>query len=265
MGNFSEDLKLKLGVNLRKIQSLYVCYISCIQACLIEKQINTESLHAHLSNFCFFDFDKKELKLLSNEKDFHKAETVDEIFVILRRSCRSFLDCSVFQGLVTAFEIDPQNHEFLKYPKHLEAYVDRHELFENFLKTSRKLVLMFNIASVCELAQLKELTSSVANILGVSTPELQLLDVEEGYVVISLLISPSMVHVIFAGHKKFIVDQEQEFPALSVKWLKEVDYSSDFNRVLYESNLKPDAQALNAISGNIMVFLDLLHFWHYFD
>lgn len=253
MGNFSEDLKLKLGLNLRKIQSLYVCYISCIQVCLIEKQINTESLHAHLSYFCFFDFDKKELKLLSNEKDFHTAKTVDEIFFILRQSCRSFLDYSVFQGLVTAFEIDPQNHEVLKYPKHLEAYVDRHELFEfneNFLKTSRKLVLMFNIASICELAQLKELASSVATILGISAPELQLLDIEEGYVVISLLISPSMVHVIFAGHT---VDQEQEFPALSVKWLKEVDYSSDFNkdRVLYESNLKPDAQALSVISGNI--------------
>ena len=92
------------------------------------------------------------------------------------------------------------------------------------------MILKIEIEKTCNLAKLLNLKNDIARILGITPLGLQLVDVEEGCVVVTLLVLYCIADAIFTGQKKKIFSPEQilMFQVLSVQWLKCKDYEWNF-------------------------------------
>ena len=65
-----------------------------------------------------------------------------------------------------------------------------------------------------------KLKAKISDILGIQASTLRLLSIEEGCVVVKLLIPTSVAHYLFPEDRKFSAQQEEEFQDLSTQWLK---------------------------------------------
>ncbi len=224
-----------LEINLKQIQRRYASYVSCILNSVKEKDISPETLRSYLLNLPAFGGGQK-LTLLSGLKaELEKANTVNNIFDILSTEYASFLDYSVFEFIIEEYEID-ESKPRMQYPEHLKAFINQHKLVEfmeinpflkDFSDSSKELILKIDIELTCSLTKLQDLTKTVASILGLRKSALRLLDVEEGCVIVRLLILAPIADFIFTG-KKFSSQQEEEFCFISVLWLKCNDVKFEF-------------------------------------
>ena len=101
------------------------------------------------------------------------------------------MDYDIFQILVDKYKIADEQEE-LKYPEYLKAYINKHNISEfieinpqlkELLDSSEILNLKFDIQLLTsKLSRIKKLKSTVAEILGVKSRVLRLIDIEEGLV-----------------------------------------------------------------------------------
>ena len=89
---------------------------------------------------------------------------------------------------------------------------------EKISQSSEKLVLKFNIPLVCEVAKVFDLKDAVAEYLGMKSYTLRLMDIEEGCVVVTVLLPTAVANYVFANG--LTPKQEADIRALSVLWLK---------------------------------------------
>ena len=187
----------------------------------------------------------QQVALLSELSDkLEKATTVNDIFNILNRNYATFLNYEIFQCIAEEYEVDP-DHEKMKYPEYLDAYIKKHKLSEfeeinpmlkNVQCSSNEMVLKFDIAMTCSLAKLQEYTLNIADILDLKPSALRLLSIEEGCVVITLLIPAPVADFIFRSNKIFTKDDTKRFQAIYVLWLKCNGHVYDFSTVPDDHN-----------------------------
>lgn len=231
------DLKQMLENNLKKVLRRYASYVSCILRSVKERNISPETLCSYLLNLPAFGDDKcsQKLTLLSGLRtELENATTVNKIFNLLSTEYASFLDYDIFEFIIEEYDID-ESRPRMKYPEYLEAFINQHKLAEfveinpllkDFSDSSKELILKIDMELTCSLARLKDLTKAIASILGIKKSALRLLDVAEGCVVVSLLISAPIADFIFAD-EKFTSQQGEDFISISVLWLK-------YNNIKYE-------------------------------
>ena len=232
------DLQYQLKQNLLEIKGRYASYVMCICLSLQNKGVTVKNLRTYLLSLDAFQSShyNTNLKLLSDKEDkLEKADDIEDIFCILVRECASFLNYGIFQSIIEEYDIDTSQKK-LAYPEHLKAYVDKHKLSEFYeinpeLKSftdDSKLVLLLNIEVVCTLGTLKERIEAIAKVLKIKPSALRLLSIEEGCVIVVLFLPVSIARVIFRDDLIFSSEQEDEFRALSVKWMQCNGYEYKF-------------------------------------
>ena len=206
-----------------------------------------------------------------NEK-LEKATTVNCIFNVLNRNYATFLNFEIFQCIAEEYEVDP-DHEKMKYPEYLDDYIKKHKLSEfeeinPLLKNTEcgtnEMVLKFDIAMTCSLAKLQEYTSNIADILGLRPSALRLLSIEEGCVVITLLIPAPVADFIFSSDKKIITDKIKQLQALSILWLKCNGHEYDFSKLSDEYYCQNPMEKLQSTNSGIYIQI-MYTLSHYFQ
>ena len=237
------DLKQQLEQNLKTITRRYVSFVNCVRTSIIRKGISAEDLSAYLLALPAFKSDESEVEffmMLEEVKDkLQQATTVNGIFNILNTKYATFLNYEIFQDMVDDFDLD-EGQEKLKYPEHLDIYIEMHKLSEfeeinPMLKKvecgSKKMVLKFDIEMTCKLGKLQDLTKAVANILGLKQSALRLLSIEKGCVVATFLIPAPVADFIFSSGEIFPAGKIEEFQAQSLLWLECNGFKYDFNKL----------------------------------
>ena len=103
-------------------------------------------------------------------------------------------------------------------------------------KLEKATTVKFDIAMTCSLAKLQDYTLNIADILGLRPFALRLLSIEEGCVVITLLIPAPVADVIFSSNKIFTTEERKQFQGLSILWLKCSGREYDFSELSDEHN-----------------------------
>ena len=236
------DLKQQLKLNFKQISKQYGSYVSYIRKSVIKNGVSSGELCAYLLGLPALKSGEsdQQVMLLSEISDkLEKATTVNGIFNVLNRNYATFLNYEIFLNIAEEYEVDP-DHEKMKYPEYLDDYIKKHRLSEfeeinPLLKDiqcgTKEMVLKFDIAMTCSLAKLQEYTLNIADSLGLRPSALRLLSIEEGCVVITLLIPASVADFIFGSNKKIINDKIKQFQALSILWLKCNGHEYDFSKI----------------------------------
>ena len=233
------DLEMQLDEDLRIITKRYSFYVSCVRESLMRQGVSVGNLRTHLLGTTAFNHDEQKRTLVSShEEELERAEDLNRIFAILLIHYSSFLNYEIFQEMVDKYKVD-KNQEELDYPKHLEAYVNKHKISEfvtiNPLltketdETSKELVLKIDIEQTSKLAKLKNIKFSMARILGLKSAALRLKGIEEGCVVATFLIPTPVAEIAFNKCTEFTKEQVKQFQALSVLYLKCNGFLFDFN------------------------------------
>ena len=213
-----------------KIQTQFASYTSCLCQRVKQTGVGVVEFRYYLLNLPAFKSEKRKLcELFAHAKGkLDKADTIIEIFKILSDECTSFLNCEIFLSIQENFNI-PHDDEKLKYHEYLEEYVRKHKISEfvkinpklqEYTSDSEKIRVKFDITIASKLDKLLDLQNRISVILDVMPGALRLLSVEEGCVVVTLLISTQLAQILFTSEKEFTAEEVQEFQALSVLWLE---------------------------------------------
>lgn len=196
------------------------------------KKITVDNLRSYVQTLpafkCASDDKNSMPKLLSKRKEIKNAVTINNIIDLISTEYASFLDYDIFQCIVREYRLD-EGQEQLQYPQYLKAYVEAHKVAE-FLEinpalekyhSAKELVLKFDIdLSICNLATILDLKNTVADILGMSSLSLRLLNIKQGCVLVTFLIPESVASVVFARGSKFNSKQVKGFQDMSLIWMK---------------------------------------------
>ena len=206
-------------------------------------------LCSDLMNLTAFNHTRKKRSLLSSHRtELHNATELNGIFDLIAIEYSSFLNYDVFRWIVDRHHLDNGQEEF-QYPQHLKAYLNSHKISEfveinpllkGFSDASKEMVLKVDIKLTSELAKLERLRAVVAKILRLKPAALRLLDVEEGCVVVTFLISSPVAEIIFSKHSVLTVEQVEEFRALNVLWLECNDRTFSFTTEGQKHNVHGD-------------------------
>lgn len=177
-----------------------------------------------------FSHTEQEPMLLSASKaDLDKATDLYDVFDVLTTEYASFINYDIFQYIIDKYRISERQE--LKYPEHLNSFVTKlkisefvkiNPLLKKFTSASKKLILKVHIKSTSRLAKITNLKVAIATILGLGSATLQLLDVNDGCVVVTFLIPTPVAELIFyMGACTLLTEhQKEQFRALSILWLE---------------------------------------------
>ena len=235
----------------------YRRYELYIRDSVLKKGVSLDSLVEHLLYLpalnCHSDEEKHKLLHGKREK-LKNTETIRALFLLLHEECASFLNYGVFQSIATEYGINEDCDE-LKYPEHLKAYFKKHTIAE-FAKvipriekrcdsSKREITFKFDIKTTERCAKISDLELHISDILGLNVQSLELIDIKDGCVVVTFLVSAHIADAIFAENQEFTPKQVEAFKANKLIWLKYDDkYLLDFR------NRKEESKTL---SGNSIV------------
>ena len=231
------DLEQQLAMNLEQVMSRYASYLDCIVTSIRAKGVSVADFRSFLLSLPAFLYGDK-YKLLSGTKaQLEQADTINKIFDVLSCECASFLDYDIFQRVVDEYCIEDSEGK-LNYPAHLRRYINRHKIsefieinpqLEKYSVESTVIILKFDIELTCKLARVVQLQDAVAKILRLKSYALRILDISEGCVMVTFLISVVAARAIFAHDKQFTPKEIEEFQALKVLWLEFDGNTYDFS------------------------------------
>ncbi len=236
-----EYLELILEKNIRRIIAKYAAYVDTIRGIVKEKGVTPEDLKSYLMSLSAFSKSStgKMLGLLCDKEiELKQCNTIAEIFIYLSSNCASFLDYEIFQDILDYYKIE-EDQERLKYCEHLKSYIYKHKISEfvmvnpllkKYTKSSEKLILKYDIEQTCKLAKIKELKKFMAKILDLNPLTLQIVDINDGCVVVTFLIPASVADAVFTPDTVFTSQQEDELRAESVLRLECNGYKFDFGK-----------------------------------
>ena len=124
----------------------------------------------------------------------------------------------------------------LNYPEKLTAYVEKHKISEfarifpslgNF-KGKKKLVLVLNINSMCELIKLLDVQNAIGEIMGILPSAIHICDISVACVVVTFLVTIPVAEFIFTSDDVFTHKQKTQFRKLSVMRLECNGYTYEF-------------------------------------
>ena len=248
------DLKVSRK-NLDEIIHKYTSYVDCLRTCIEVKGITPEALQTYLLSLpaSTNTYKGQKLTLLSNKKiELLSTKTIVEIFSFLTTECASFLNCDIFETILENYKISVDQEE-LKYCDHLKAYVEKCTITE-FVKVTpplklksgyKELTLKYEIANVSNIGKVDELKKLVAKLLDLSPLVLHIVHIIDGCVVVTFFLAASVAEVIFTPDRVFTPQQEGEFRAASVLWLKCNGYIFNFVKRKDEEATHPGTKPVN--------------------
>ena len=261
--NVMVDLRQQLTLNFEDIMEKYAAYVRCIRLSLVNMKVSVRDLRAYILSLQMFKFKHEHIKLFEHMKEkLEKADHIEAIFNLLTLEWASFLDHKIFQMIIKEFDID-QSQERLKYPKYLKDYVNMHKLsefciinplLENYTDASEKLVLKFDFELTnCSIGKVKECTDIIARILDLRTTALRILSIEQGCVIVTVLIPAVSVDIIFPALSP---KQCDDLKYRSVLWLECNDHIFDFEKGVLASYAKS-----KLLGGRGVDYHDLRNKW----
>ena len=213
------------------IMTQYSFYVRSIREALQAKGVRVKDLSTDLQAMHAFNHTKQEIRLLSDHQDELKsAKDLNDIFDLLNKEYASFLNYGIFKKILEINKIDDDKEEF-KYPDRLQAYIKKLKISEFYSINSslkkwprhgEQLIVKIDIDSVSKLAKVFELKQELARILDINYNALQLVNIEEGCVVVTFRIPKKVAEIVFDKDSTSILTEEhtQEFRALPVKWIQ---------------------------------------------
>ena len=208
------DLGYQLRRNLETIKEQFASYVSEIYGRIKAKEIDLAKIKHFLEHQLNSDLDR--------------VNSLDDIFRLLRRRDKTsfhFLNYHIYESLRKKC-IPEETDESFNYPDYLKAYANKHRLSE-FLEINPKLEeintsgnilhIKFDIQASDKLGKVLELQESLAAVLEVRPSELQILNIEQGCVMVTFLIPAHVAKVAFQHVTEFT---QEQLAKLSVKWIK---------------------------------------------
>lgn len=219
-----EQLELNFDRELSKIIQLYTVYVKYIRESLQAKGKTPTDLASDLMNISAFRLPQQKRMLLSaHEEVLRGAKDLNTIFDLLSIEYASFLNIEIFQHIVHVNNLD-QGQEELQYPKHLDAYILKHQISE-FVRSpqlvsdaTKEIVLKFDIESTARLAKVNNLRKAIARIFDLDFATIRLLDLKEGCVEAKFLLPTPVAEMVF--NKVLTERQIKEIQALPILSLK---------------------------------------------
>lgn len=203
----------------------YSHYVRRIRLSLRDKGLTARELCSDLLSMSATDHAEQGPSLLSAHKDeLRKATDLNDIFDFLVTEFASFLNYDIFQFMIDTYRID-HGQEELKYPKYLNAYLQKHRVSE-FLEinpllkkhtaASTELILKIDIESTSRLAKLTKLKTAIAKILDLKSASLRLLDIKDGCIVVTFLLPTPVAEFLFNKHTVLTKQQEKQIQILPI-------------------------------------------------
>ena len=198
--------------------------------CVVNRGVSVQRLCTFLLELPAFasDEDENQGRLLSGvQEKLEKADTIYNVFNLLRKECASFLNYDIYESIQNKFCTEVECEDF-KYPERLKAYIEQHSIkefldvnpqLEKFTKASKKLTLKIDIEVTSKVAKVVNLKSSVAALLGLRPTALRLLGIEEGCVIVTFLIPAFVADAIFGAGKIVSTKLKEELRNLPVLWM----------------------------------------------
>ena len=225
------DLEHQLRNNSDKIQDQYASYVYNLCECLIHKGITVAQLRTRLSNLL-------PAKIKNKLQD---TDTLNKVFDLVGDECASFFHYDIFQRIQNEFceASDCESNPKLKYSEHFKAFVNLHKISEFFdtnpqLKMihtgSEELILKIaDIQMSDKLVKVVDLQHAIANILKVKPSELQLINIEDGCILVTFYISAAVAETI----PTLSAEQKEGFQELSIISLKCGNYELVLSKMSY--------------------------------
>ena len=202
--------------------------------------IDVKRLCTYLLGLSSFNLDHRDQKLMllsSKRTELERANNLNDIFIILKTECASFLNYHIFERLLKNFKINKKDIESLKYPEKLRDYVKKHKISEfveiqpqlgRLTDDRKELVLVLDIESTCRLSQITDIGKAVAKIMGLKQSTLLIHNIKLSCVVVAFLLSSPVANFIFVNNKIFSKNQVENFQTLSIQKIKCNDFTFDF-------------------------------------
>lgn len=215
----------------KSIHVKYANYVDRIQTIVKEKGISARTLRSYLANLPAFAAASDKKKLNSRSR-LCEDDTIESVFEVVA-GYSSFLEFDVFQTILEKYGSD-EEHEDLKYPEHLKEYITMIKLDElaehrphlinpellDDSTTEIKIKYDLDCEHTPNLESLKKVKIAIAKILGVNASLIRIYRIEEGCVVVTLLISSSIADDVFNENTTFSPEQKHLFRKASVLWLE---------------------------------------------
>ena len=209
------DLQYQLEEHRDKITTQFAAYVSKIYGRIKANQIDLNEIIHFLKN-----------KL---DSDLEGANSLDDIFGLLwkrNQTSFNFLNYRIYESLRDTF-IPEERDKAFNLPDYLKDYANKHRLSEfleinpklkEIINTSNNILqIKFNTQESDKLINVLELQQSLAPLLEVKPSALQILNIEQGCVIVTFLIPPRVAEVAFQHVREFTPEQ---LSRLSVKWIK---------------------------------------------
>ena len=225
------ELRQQLTHSLDEILDRYRRYVLYIRGSVLKKELSLDSLVDHLLYLPALKYHSNEEKhkLLHGKREkLRNAKTIRALFLILDEECSSFLNYGVFRSIATEYGINEDCDE-LKYPEHLKAFFRNHTISElagviprlgkrkRCDPTKTKVTCKLDIEKTKRFAEISELDIHVADILGLNVQSLELVDISDGCVEVTFLVTAHVADAIVARDHKFTSKQVK---AMKIIWLK---------------------------------------------
>ena len=240
-----EDLEFKLECNLEEITKKFADYTHWVHQSFENKNIEVKALQTFLLGVSSFNskcYDHKLSLLDSKKAKLEKANSICEIFGILKTECCTFLDFHIFEHLLSVFEIEAN----FEYPQELKKYLEKHRISEFIeLKSSLndisedkdKLIIVLDIPETGKLIDVTNIKKNIAKILGLNPSALYIYDIKKKCVMVIMLLTKAVAEFIFIGPDIFSQNQKEQFRQLSIQSLECNGYKFNFTHKIGKHNV----------------------------
>ena len=239
--NALKDFRHDLTLRLRRCLLQYNSYVNLVYNLLRKREIcGYHAVGRELLTLSAFNHSLQKETLLSDDKSvLEDITSYDKLINFLSERYASFLNCGIFQIIVDKYDLDDGN-EILQYPKkHLREFLESHEI-SNFKDinpwlnkpehSSAELVLKLDIELTARLSKLTDIHEAIARALGLNFAALRIIDIKDGCIIVTFLISPKVAKLLFNEHTSLTEEQVEEFQAMSALWLKCNGYTFYFKK-----------------------------------
>ena len=236
-----KDLRYNLKIRLKECLQRYNSYVSLVRDSLERKEPNRiYAVTSDLVTLSAFNHSlQMETLLLNDKRELDTTISYFRLFTFLSERYASFLNCDIFQTIVNKYDLDDGINELFQYPVYLREFLanqdisnfkDINPLLNKPEHPSTELVLKLDIELTARLSRLTDIHEAVARALGLNSAALRIIDIKDGCIIVTFLISPNVAKILFNEHTSLTEEQVEEFRALSALWLKCNGYSFYFKR-----------------------------------
>lgn len=235
------DLIRQLKNTREELQERYASFVVSLCEAVENTNVSFQAFKLYLlglsaleNDYLKFEDDpevKQPILLEDVKAQIDKANSINDIFIVLTTESCCFINVGVFQSIMNKYGINVESDEDLQYSKHLKVYLENHKIsefifinsrIERLVKDSEELIVHFDVDLSSKISKIADLHGALAKVLGVKMSALRLVAIKKDRVVVTFNILTSVAKIVFSNG--LTTQQEADIRALSVLWLKCGDY-----------------------------------------